>query len=495
MSQALKLWQKRRKLLSLKPRFVKTLPLVLDPRFVKQNAFVQSDARFIAAQCSRRGGKSNGLGLRYRNTMKRYLGSTCIYLALTFDSAKSIMWPVLQELDERFKLGWHFLEGKMIVTDPCGSKLRLYGADQKNFIKRLKGQKSPGIAVDEAQDFGSHLISLVDDILTPMMVDYPESWLGLAGTPGPVPKGYFFDAVEKRKYGYEVHKWTLQDNPYILDPEGFIQQLIKKNEWAPNNPTLLREWRNQWILDTEGLWIRYDETRNHFDELPSHVQQWNYICGVDLGFYDADAVCVLAWSEEDPNIYLVEEIITPRQGLTPLIKQIQYVITEYDPHRIMVDSGGHGCIKMAEEIRTQFNIPAEAAIKKEKQQTVTFLNDTLRLGRFKAKKTSRFVEDSYLVEIDWEKSTPEKIVLKNSFHSDIIDAVIYAYRVSPFYNYKPAEIEPQPGTKEYDEKQASLLLENHLKKLRDEKVQKDGAGAPSWQNDAQGIPPWLKFDE
>jgi hypothetical protein len=497
VSTVLKILEKRRKILDRKTKIVVAVkpqnPLVLDSRFVKQNAFVNSKNRFIAAQCSRRAGKSSGLALRFFKTMERYPKSTCIYLSLTFDSAKSIMWPVLQELNEKFEIGCTFLEGKMVMTHPNGSRLRLYGADQRNFIKRLKGQKAPAIAVDEAQDFGSHLQSLIDDILTPMMVDYRDSWLALTGTPGPVPRGYFFETTSKNKYGYEVHKWTLMDNPYLISPEMFINSLIEKNQWEANNPTLLREWRNLWILDVEGLWIKYDEKVNDFEELPKEIRQWNYICGVDLGFYDADAICVLAWSEESPNIYLVEEIITPRQGLTPLVKQIQSVIERYDPHKIMIDSGGHGCIKMAEEMRIQFRIPVEPAIKKEKQQTVEFLNDTLRLGKFKAHKDSRFVQDSYLVEIDWEKSTPDKIVLKNTFHSDVIDAVIYAYRVSPFYNFEEKEKKPKPGTKEYDDEKARELFEHHVQQLERKRAQTDSA--PCWETDPSGVPPWLKFDE
>lgn len=492
MSNALKILEKRQKLLELKPKRISAKPLELDPRFVKQNSFVNSKRPFLAAQCSRRAGKSSGLALRFFRTMEKYPKSTSIYLSLTFDSAKSIMWPVLQELNEHFGLGCTFLEGKMVMTHPNGSRLRLYGADQKNFVKRLKGQKAPAIAIDEAQDFGSHLQSLIDDILTPMMVDYADSWLAVTGTPGPVPRGYFFDVTKNNRYGYEVHKWTLLDNPYINDAEGFIDRLVKKNKWEQNNPSLLREWRNIWVLDVEGLWIRYKEELNDFDELPKKVKHWNYICGVDLGFLDSDAIAVLAWSDEDPNIYLVEELITAKQGLTPLVEQIKGMIKKYNPHRIMVDTGGGGA-KMAEEMRTQFRIPVEAAIKKEKQQTVEFLNDTLRLGKFKAKKNSRFAEDSYLIQIDWEKTTPDKIVIKDKVHSDIIDSVIYSYRVSPFYNFEPPPEKAKPGTKEYDDEQSQILFDHHVAQLEKAKAQKDGD--PTWTTDAAGIPPWLKFDE
>jgi len=146
-------------------------PIGLDPKFPEQNNFILDPAPFIDAQCSRRAGKSSGIAIRFFNTMNKYPGSTCRYLALTGDSARDIMWPVLEELDEKYKIGLKFTPSKLTVTNPAGGKLRLYGADMKNFIRRLRGNKAPGIAVDEAQEFGSHLEYLVDDVLTPMMVD------------------------------------------------------------------------------------------------------------------------------------------------------------------------------------------------------------------------------------------------------------------------------------------------------------------------------------
>ena len=62
------------------------------------------------------------------------------------------MWPVLHELNDKHDLGCTFLDSKLIMTYPNGATLRLYGADMKNFIKRLKGRKYPGVAIDEAQD-------------------------------------------------------------------------------------------------------------------------------------------------------------------------------------------------------------------------------------------------------------------------------------------------------------------------------------------------------
>lgn len=440
---------------------------VIEDVFKKQNDFINDPSRFLVAQCSRRAGKTNALAIRFFKTLASHPKSTCIYLALTRESAYEIMWPVLQEINDKYQLGCTFTESKLVMENPEGARLRLIGADMKNFVKRLKGIKSPGIAIDEAQDFGAHLQSLVDDVLTPTMTDYKDSWLALTGTPGPVPQGYFYEVTKENKYGYSKHEWTLLENPYLPNAEEFLNELIKKREWEHNNPTLLREWRNQWVLDVQSLWIRYYE-HCHFDDLPAG--NFEYVMGVDLGFNDSDAVVILAYTHNSPHTYLIDEVITPKQGLTELVNQIQKLRIKYKVNKIVVDEGGLGK-KLAEEMRRRHQIPAMPVEKSRKQETVEFLNDALRLGHLKIKKSSRFVHDANQIQIDWEKSTADKIVIKKNHHSDIIDAVIYAFKESPAYTYRAPIQKPKYGSKEWALDQEREMYEKALEHFK--KADKD----------------------
>lgn len=425
-----------------------------DDSFPKQDVFVSDSNRFIAAQCSRRAGKTNALAIRFLTTLEKHPGAFCLYIALTRESARNIMWPVLEELDEKFKVGLSFTESNLTVTHPNGARLQLFGADMKNFIRRLKGIKTPGVAIDEAQDFGAHLESLVDDVLTPTLTDYEDSWLAITGTPGPVPSGYFYKITQERKFGFSLHKWTLLDNPYLPQAENFLTELIKKHEWPDDNPTLRREWRNEWVLDLESLLIKYDSTKNNFETLPT--KPWTYILGVDIGFRDSDALALLAWSEASSEIYLVEETITQGQDITTLTTQIESYMKRYDISKIVMDEGGLGK-KVAEEIRRRKHIPVQAAEKQRKMENVAFLNEWLRLGRFKARRNSRFAQDSFMLQIDWEKTSPDKIRVKDSFHSDIIDAVLYAFKESPAFTYQAPRDKPKHGSKAWAEEEESEM--------------------------------------
>ncbi len=459
--------------------------------FPAQDAFINDKSPFLAAQCTRRAGKTNGLAMRLYNTMCKHPGTLSRYIALTHGSAEDILWPVLQQMDEIYSWNAKFNVADLSMTIPNGAKLKLIGADTKNFIKRLKGAKSPAIAIDEAQDFGPHLQSLIDDVLTPTMADYDDAWLAITGTPGLIPSGTFFDITNSTIGGYSVHKWSIFDNPYLPNAKKFVEDLKLRNKWEDDNPSYMREWLNKWVLDLDSLLIKYNAQVNHYEEIPKDLHL-SYILGVDIGMRDADALAVLGWSEQTHDIYLVEELITNGQDITELSTQIEYMMRRYDLQKIIMDEGALGK-KIAEEIRRRKRIPVQAADKARKMENVAFLNDWLRLGRFKAKKNSRFATDSTMVQIDWEKTTPDRLVVKDSFHSDIIDSVLYAFKESPAFTYEKAKQNPVKDTKEYDEYFAQEMFEHNFKRIKQEKEAKDGNGM-NWVVNDRAEPSWTSWE-
>jgi hypothetical protein len=114
----------------------------------------------------------------------------------------------------------------------------------------------------------------------------------------------------------------------------------------------------------------------------------------------------------------------------------------------VVDTGGLG-LKIAEEMRRRWRIPVHAAEKVRKFENLEILNDALRTGRFRARNTSRFANDAMLLEWDMDKLKPDKKVISDRFHSDIVDATLYAFRESPAYSYTPPKEVPKYGTAEW----------------------------------------------
>ncbi len=340
----------------------------------------------------------------------------------------------------------------------------MVGAKDASEIEKFRGLPIKLCYIDECQSFRAYIQDLIDDIIGPALIDYAGS-LCLIGTPGPIPVGYFYDCSVKSE-AWSKHGWTFWDNPHIpitakkTHQEVFDREMKRRGITDLSEPSVQREWFGKWVLDSDSLLIKYKSDKSDYGVLPPR-SKFNYVMGVDIGFNDADAIAVLGWSDDSPTTYLVEELIEPKQGITELVDQIKALQKKYDIAKIVMDMGGLG-LKIGEEMSRRYQVPVEPADKKRKMENVELLNDALRSGRFKAKGTSRFAQDSYLVEIDRDKSTPERIKVSDRFHSDIIDAVLYAFKISPAYTYEPPTEKPQYGTKAWADAQSNQMWEAEM---------------------------------
>lgn len=463
-----------------KKRAAKTTALTFkieDFLFPEQLAFVNDPAPNKLAVCSRRSGKTISCAADLINTALSEDGVVCLYITLSRNNAKKIIWRELKKINRDYKLGGEENLSELSITFPNHSIIYLSGAKDTNEIEKFRGLAIKKCYIDEAQSFREHIRELINDVLAPALMDYAGT-LCLIGTPGPLPVGYFAEcsgAVKdkiKEASSWSRHTWTFWNNPFIIQKSKLTHQQmldreLKRRGVDVNDPSIQREWFGKWVLDSNSLLVHYDADKAGFETLPALPQgrPFNYIMGVDLGFNDADAIAILAWSEGSPTTYLVEELVTAKQGITELVNQIEMLTKKYKVSKIVMDEGGLGK-KIAEEIRRQKHIPIHGADKKLKMQNIAFLNDALRTGRFKAKRNSRFVQDSYLVEIDRDKSTPDKIAVSDKYHSDIIDAVLYAFKESPAFTYVAPTAKLIPGTKEWADAQEDLMFDHEMDKLQ-----------------------------
>ena len=74
------------------------------------------------------------------------------------------------------------------------------------------------------------------------------------------------------------------------------------------------------------------------------------------------------------------------------------------------------------------------------------------------------------MQIDYDKTTPDKIVVKKNYHSDMIDAVLYAFRESPAFTYRTPIVKPKPGTQKWFDEEVDEMeraAEEHFKALEE----------------------------
>lgn len=436
--------------------------------FDKQLAFVADPSPFKLGVTTRRAGKSVSCVADLTHTACTSPGCIALYITLSRKNAKRLVWPLFKKLNEQFQLGGEVNESDLSIRFPNGSMLYLLGASDRTSIEDFRGLAIKKVYLDESQSFPSYIEQLVDDVIGPALMDH-DGQLILIGTPGPVPAGYFYDLSKNE--AWSKHHWSFFDNPKLpflnkgLTHRDMLDRELKRRGVAESDASIQREWFGRWVKDDKSLVYHYESSINHYEQLPIDTT-WTYILGIDLGFDDADALVVLAYNDNCPETYLIDESTERHQDLTGLCQKIDTLTTKYPVTKIVVDTGGLGK-KITEEISKRYSIPMVPAEKQRKVEYIELMNDALRTGRLKIKHTSLFAHDSSKVQWDHDKSTPDRLVISNIYHSDICDAVLYAWRESYSYTYRAKPVEPEYGTKAWSDAQGDLMFQQELERLQE----------------------------
>lgn len=404
---------------------------VEDYCFDKQIAFKRDPSRFKVAVCTRRAGKTVECAADLIETACEFRDVVCLYVTLSRKSAKKIIWKDLIKILNEKKIPHHLDNTDLSITlTETGSIIYVSGAKDKSEIEKFRGLAIKLCYVDESQSFRSYIEDMIDDVISPALFDH-NGTLCLIGTPGPVPSGYFFNCFQNPSWS--SHSWSLFDNPHIKrksgkDPRQLLQEELDRRGVTINDPKIQREFFAKWTVDSDSLIFKYSKDLNDYVDvkMDSH---FDYVVGVDIGHDDADAIAVIGWSNHKKEVYLIEEFIMPKQDITTLADQVNAMVLKYNPMRVVMDTGGLGK-KIAKEINRRYESMVSPAEKSRKFEYIELLNDAMRTRKFFAKKDSAFAQDCFLVEKDKDKSKVDKIVVSDRYHSDICDAVLYAYRES-----------------------------------------------------------------
>lgn len=429
--------------------------------FDKQIEFITHPARFKTACCGGRAGKTVADAVYLHHAALSKPGGVALYITLSRSNAKKLIWPELLRINREFNLGGKVNEADLSIKHTNNTFIYASGASHTDEIEKFRGLPLIICIIDEVQSFKSFIKSLIDDVVSKRLFDFGGT-LALTGTPGPVPSGYFFDACHNPAYAH--FHWTMFDNPWISKKSDKTHQELLDEELARKgvtieDPSIQREVFGKWVLHIEALVFKYKKAINDYQSIPSG--KYNYILGIDVGFDDSDALAVIGWTDTERTTYLFEEVVTAKQGITELVTQIEALQKKYDISKIVMDMGGLGK-KIAEEIIRRYKIPVMAAEKSRKFENIELFNDDLRTGRFKAQPDSNFASDCMLMEWDKDKSTPDRMVVSDKFHSDICDAVLYAWRESYAFTSEALTPKHKWGTKAWADEEAERMEEDAM---------------------------------
>lgn len=414
--------------------------------FAEQVKFVEDPSPRKAAMCSRRAGKTYASGALLLKNAQKYANGASLYLALTRGQAKNIMWPVLRrQIQEMGLQGVDYNEVELVAKLDNGHRIICSGADNPGMLERIRGGAYASAVIDEAASFTDlRLNYLIQDILVPAMADYGGGELAMIGTPNAACAGYFHDVTTGSVPNWTVHKWSILDNgkfPQWVGKQGwrtlaekYVAKVMVEMSWDLENPTYLREWCGKWVRDQNSLVYFHDES-NLYSELPG--LEYETVIGVDLGYDDATAFEVIAFSHETNVAYEVDSF--EQSGMIPgdIAAVLRDYQERYEPISIVIDTGGLGKA-ISEEFKRRYQIPVKAAEKTKKNDYITMLNDDLRNGRVKVRSGGDLSQEWDLLQWDGGDKRREHPAYKNH----LSDAFLYAWRESLHWTHRPQAVVP-----------------------------------------------------
>jgi hypothetical protein len=352
-----------------------------------QRAVIDDPSNRKCLEKGRRAGGSTVVAAWLIEEFHRWPGHSVLFVALTKEHSKSILWPTLLKMNDTYGLGMAFNALDLNVTMPNGYRILLRAAKDRAQVEKLRGLAG-GLrraVVDEAGSFCAHddqFRYMLNSVISPQFMDTHHLGGGqliLCGSPGVDPRGLFYekctgkDHTGKAVPKWSTHHWTALDNPsmdaagylleelrsgnHILDdtpPEVIVEQLLALKgtplddpAWAPVLAKLTAEFRREyladWVKDSDSLVYLPTEANMLPDgwELP-RTEPWRIVIAADIGWGDGNGFAVAAKSLRSRTVVLLRAYYLPELDDDQVAEELKALRTAWRSGEIYVDCGGEG---------------------------------------------------------------------------------------------------------------------------------------------------------
>jgi len=407
---------------------------ITDFNFPKQADFVKDSASLIAGFCTRRAGKSYGIGLKLCNAALQHPGVSCIYIGLTRDSAKRIMFKdVFKAINKKHDLKIRFNHSELSATFPNGSIIYFVGMDSSpDEMEKALGQKFKLAVVDEAGSFRQDLRQIVYSVLKPACADL-RGQIVMIGTANSLTAGLFYDVVwAKTEAGWSIHNWTAFDNPYMKDQWlDEINQLTTANPRIAETPWFQQNYLGKYVVDESQRCYKYTRDRNRIPAAALPDMR-NHVLGIDLGFNDATAFSLLGFTSSSKKLYVAHTSKETQLTLTQVAERIRWYIAKYKPYKLIVDNAAKQAV---EELKQRFGLPLTAADKTAKADFIEIMNNDFTAGNILVADNCEDLCVEY-ENLIWDDKSKKKQEHPNC-ENHLADATLYAWRYCYQYVWQP----------------------------------------------------------
>lgn len=469
---------------------------------------------------SHNSGKSYGDGLYLFKEAYENPRSTVIYFGLTRQTAKYVMWrPVLDRINRDFRIGAKPNLSELSWTLPNESVIYLLGVDSsEDEMRKAFGQKFKLVIVDEAALYRIDLTSLVYSVLQPATAD-EQGTICLTGMPSNLKRGLFFQLTQERgddaerKFVFDWsedrrnwrvidkengaewsgHFWTAFDNPHMATNwRAEIEEKKRNNPRIEETPFFQQEYLGKWVIDKDKCVYKFDPDRNTFDTLPEYASgDWHYILGVDLGYEDDTAFCVMAWHDHDRTAYVLETWGKNHMVVSDVVDRIKLYMLRYEFDGIVID----GSNKMAvEEMRKRHDLWFVQSVQKRykvgesrraKANMIEVMNADFIMERIKVhpdRCKSLILEYDNLI---WDDRNEDGLGPRQEHPgcpNHQCDAALYSWMSVYSYLSDTPAAAPLPGTQAWLAQEAKALEQRDSERLEREIKEAERAAIEDFEN-------------
>lgn len=462
-----------------------------------QQALMEDVARHILALCSRRVGKTTGIaGRNAKRSMDQPNGNR-IYIALTKDQARSIMWePIWKPLCAKWQLPVDHNETRMVTSFNNGAHVRFTGTDDVRHIETELGAALDEATIDEAQSQGDNvLVPLVERILPPALADRRGTLL-LAGTIPEVEAGLFWKLWQKSNYS--KHNFNVFQNPHFRDAMVRLQEHLDANPGLTiDSPIIQREWFGRFVFDKSATAYTYDPNLNGYDptlqachvtppafrvkSAVPHPYVEMFSVGIDPGSDDRTAIEMWGWGRKSREVQHVFEAVTER-GVRVTWGQIAEVLSmvakRYNPIPWWYYDAGSSQNEL-DTFQKDYGVPViKAAMKSDLIGQVRRNNDLLTQGRLKIMRGSALEEDYQKARWDQEARGRGQFKWASAWHPDPSEAARYALQgyFNGYVEPRPEETHQQADARKEEEAWKESLREPVVEPWEDPSLKQFGYG-------------------
>jgi hypothetical protein len=405
------------------------------PPLPAQRKVQEDKSRLLTLCCSRRAGKSEVCSrLIADELVEAGFNEWICFGAGTLSIAKDIVWDELTALNEKYALGWDINNSDLSIRTPRGGRFRLFGVNDKKSVDKVRGKKYRLVICDEASTYEPHLKELVERAFDPGTKDL-KGRIILAGTPGYVKAGYWYEASQGKLKGWSNHHWTIFDNVHIPDVEQALRETREMFGWDEDHPTYRGEYLGIWVDNSSLLVCDFEENRNTVgeEELETlgYNLSWRHVIGIDFGSVDATAWTVVAVDPTTDKRYCVYSFAQSGLVGDEPVEITRDLVEHYRTTYAVCDPGGGGKFFL-----TTFNAKwakttgctIRSADKIDLLGSIRLLNSELRTGRLRFLSPDTASAFGDIRRLLWKDERRDKIVEGKAFPQDLFDSLRYSLR-------------------------------------------------------------------